>query len=154
MKGDRAVITELNDVLSAELTAINQYFIHAEICKNWGYEKLHKQFRKVSIDVMIHAEDLIDRILFLEGQPNMSKYLKVNVGNNAEKQLTNDLSLQYEIIQRLREGINACYSARDTVSRELLQKILRDQESWIKWTEAQLEIIAEIGLEKYLAEHV
>ncbi len=105
MKGDKNVIAFLNEVLKAELTAINQYFLHAEMCENWGYERMAKLIRKESIEEMVHAEKLIERILYLDGTPNMSDYFKINVGATLHDQLKNDLELEYTAVKRLNEGI-------------------------------------------------
>src|SRR5512135_3853857 len=105
MKGDKKVIELLNEVLKAELTAINQYFLHAEMCENWGYERLAKLIRKESIEEMVHAEKLIERILYLDGTPNMSDYFKINIGQNVEAQLQNDLQVEYDAVKRLNAGV-------------------------------------------------
>src|SRR5438552_13167343 len=121
VKGDPKVIALLNQVLKAELTAINQYFLHAEMCENWGYEKLAKHTRDESIEEMQHAEKLMERILLLDGTPNMSDYLKINIGQNVKAQLQNDLNLEYEAVKRLNSGIQTCVQAGANGSRELLK---------------------------------
>ena len=154
MKGDAKVIALLNEVLKAELTAINQYFLHAEMCENWGYYKLAKLAKKESIEEMQHAEILMERILYLDGTPNMSDYFKINIGQTVKMQLQNDLNLEYDAVKRLNAGIETCVKAGDNGSRELLTKILSDEEHHIDWLEAQLNAIKEIGIENYLAQHL
>ena len=112
MKGDPKVIAVLNQVLKAELTAINQYFLHAEMCENWGYEKLAKHTRKESIEEMQHAEKLMEHILYLDGSPNMSDYFKINIGQNVKAQLHNDLNVEYDAVKRLNAGIETCEIGR------------------------------------------
>jgi bacterioferritin len=154
MKGDPKVIAVLSEVLKAELTAINQYFLHAEMCENWGYERLAKLIRKESIEEMVHAEKLIERILYLDGTPNMSDYFKINIGATVDQQFKNDLEVEYTAVKRLNEGIPICVAAGDNGSRELLEKILLDEEHHIDWLEAQLHVIGEIGLANYLTEQL
>ena len=154
MKGDPKVIKLLNEVLKAELTAINQYFLHAEMCENWGYERLAKLIRKESIEEMAHAEKLIERILYLDGTPNMSDYFKINIGASVEQQFQNDVELEYSAVKRLNNGIPICVSVGDNGSRELLEKILQDEEHHIDWLEAQRHAIGEIGIANYLAEQL
>lgn len=154
MKGDAKVIELLNQVLKAELTAINQYFLHAEMCENWGYERLAKLIRKESIEEMVHAEKLIERILYLDGTPNMSDYFKINIGATVEQQFKNDLDLEYAAVKRLNDGIPVCMASGDNGSRELVEKILSDEEHHIDWLEAQLHAIQEIGIANYLTEQL
>jgi bacterioferritin len=154
VKGDPKVIAVLNEVLKAELTAINQYFLHAEMCENWGYEKLAKHTRKESIEEMQHAEKLMEHILYLDGTPNMSDYFKINIGPNVKAQLENDLHVEYDAVKRLNEGIETCVKAHDNGSRELLEGILTDEEEHIDWLEAQLHSISEMGIENYLAQQL
>jgi len=154
MKGDAKVIAILNEVLKAELTAINQYFLHAEMCENWGYERMAKHTRKESIEEMQHAEKLMERILLLDGAPNMSDYFRINIGNNLKQQLQNDLELEYTAVKRLNEGIKACVAVGDNGSRELLEKILLDEEHHIDWLEGQLYAIKEMTYENYLAQQL
>ena len=154
MKGDAKVIAVLNEVLKAELTAINQYFLHAEMCENWGYEKLAKHTRKESIEEMTHAEKLMERILYLDGTPNMSDYFKINIGPNVKAQLQNDLNVEYDAVKRLNRGVALCVQLGDNGSRELLESILTDEEEHIDWLEAQLHAISEMGIENYLAQHL
>src|SRR3974377_551097 len=117
MKGDPKVIAILNEVLKAELTAINKYFLHAEMCEHWGYERLAKHTRKESIEEMQHAEILMERILLLDGAPNMTDYFKINIGQTVKDQLKNDLDLEYAAVKRLNEGIKACVAVGDNGSR-------------------------------------
>lgn len=154
MKGDAKVIAVLNQVLKAELTAINQYFLHAEMMENWGYYKLAKHTRGESIEEMTHAEKLMERILFLDGTPNMSDYFKINIGPNVKTQIQNDLQVEYDAVKRLNAGIETCVNASDNASRELLEEILTDEEEHIDWLEAQLQCIADMGIENYLAEQM
>lgn len=154
MKGDPKVIAVLSEVLKAELTAINQYFLHGEMCSNWGYEKLYKHTREESIEEMKHAEVLIERILYLDATPNMSDYFKILIGRNVLEQLKNDLQLEYDAVKRLNEGIKTCVDAGDNGSRDLLQKILDDEEVHIDWLEGQLHAIEETGLQNYLAQQI
>ena len=154
MKGDPKVIAVLNQVLKAELTAINQYFLHAEMCENWGYERLAKHTRKESIEEMTHAEKLMEHILYLDGTPNMSDYFKINIGPTVKEQLQNDLHVEYDAVKRLNAGIETCVKAGDNGSRELLEKILVDEEEHIDWLEGQLHAIEEMGIENYLAQQL
>ena len=154
MKGDPKVIAILNDVLKAELTAINQYFLHAEMMENWGYQRLAKITRKESIEEMMHAEKLMERILLLDGAPNMSDYFKINIGQNVKQQLQNDLDLEYAAVKRLNDGVKSCVAVGDNGSRELLEKILVDEEHHIDWLEAQLHSISEMTYENYLAQQL
>jgi bacterioferritin len=154
VKGDAKIIAILNEVLKAELTAINQYFLHAEMCENWGYEKMAKHTRKESIEEMHHAEILMERILLLDGTPNMSDYFKINIGQTLKQQLQNDLDLEYTAVKRLNDGIKACVAAGDNGSRELLEKILLDEEHHIDWLEGQLYMIKEMTYENYLSQQI
>jgi bacterioferritin len=154
VKGDPKIITLLNEVLKAELTAINQYFLHAEMCENWGYYNLAAKTKKESIEEMQHAEKLMERILFFEGTPNMSDMFKINVGRNVEEQFRSDLQVEYDAVKRLNDGIQLCGKANDFGSRELLEHILVDEEEHIDWLEAQLHAIGEMGLQNYLAQQL
>ena len=140
MKGNPKVIEILSQVLKAELTAINQYFLHAEMCDNWGYKRMGKLVKKESIEEMMHAEILMERILYLDGTPNMSDYFKINIGQTLKEQLQNDLNLEYEAVKRLNAGIETCVDLKDNGSRELLEKILTDEEHHIDWLEGQLTL--------------
>ena len=154
MKGDAKVIAVLNEVLKAELTAINQYFLHAEMCENWGYHRLAEVTKKESVGEMKHAEVLMERILLLDGTPNMSDYFKINIGQNVQQQLQSDLQLEYDAVKRLNAGIETCVAAKDNGSRELLEKILMEEEEHIDYLEAQLHAIDEIGMNNYLAQQL
>ena len=154
MKGDPKVIAVLNEVLKAELTAINQYFLHAEMCANWGYYRLAGHTRKESIEEMVHAERCIERILYLDGSPNMSDYFKINIGQTVEQQYKNDVQLEYDAVKRLNDGIQLCIAVNDGGSRELAEKILSDEEHHIDWLEAQLHAIGEMGYQNYLAQQL
>ena len=152
MKGDDKVIEILNEVLTAELTAVNQYFIHAKMCEDWGYNELAAYTKAESIDEMKHAEQCIDRILFLEGVPNMQRYFKIEVGKDVKEQFENDVNLEYAAVKRLRKGIKICMDAGDHTSRQLLEQICDEEEHHIDWLEAQLHMIGEMGIKNYLAE--
>lgn len=154
MKGNAQVIALLNDVLTGELTAINEYFIHARMCQNWGYERLWKKIRAESIDEMKHADQLIARILFLEGIPNLQKLGKVNVGETVPEQLTLDLALETHALKLLNDGIELCRSLGDNGSRELLEKILVAEEEHTDWLETQLGLIKQLGEAVYLAQQM
>ncbi|HUP44194.1 MAG TPA: bacterioferritin [Thermoanaerobaculia bacterium] len=154
MKGDKKVIELLNEVLTAELTAISQYFVHGEMCENWGYERLHHEIRKHSLGEMKHAEEVIERILFLEGVPNVQRLWKINIGETVPEQLKVDLALELDAVKRLNEGVEACREAEDNASRMLLEKILADEEEHIDWIEAQIELIEQVGAPNYLAQQI
>ncbi len=154
MKGNDEVVRLLNDVLTAELTAINQYFIHARMCENWGYERLWKKIRAESIDEMKHADQIIARILYLEGVPNLQKLSKVNVGQTVPEQLSLDLDVEKEAIVRLNAGIETARAIGDNGSRELLEKILVGEEEHANWLEAQLELIKQVGEGNYLSQQI
>ncbi|PJZ24477.1 bacterioferritin [Leptospira hartskeerlii] len=154
MKGNQEVLEILAEVLSAELTAINQYFIHAKLNKNWGYEKLASYMKKESIEEMNHADQVIERILFLDGVPDLQRYMKINVGKDIENILKNDLDVEYNAVERLNRGIEISTKNKDNGTRELLEKILVSEEEHIDWLEAQLEIIKTIGVQNYLAQQI
>ncbi|NIO08245.1 MAG: bacterioferritin [Deltaproteobacteria bacterium] len=154
MKGDPRVINALNQVLRKELTGINQYFIHAKMCKGWGYEVLFKFIWKESIEEMEHADKVIDRILFLEGIPNIVGYDKITVGNTVKEQLENDLGLEMAAIPVLKESIRICLELNDDTSRELLEHICQDEEHHVDWIESQLHLIGEVGYENYLTQQI
>ena len=154
MRGHDQVITVLNDVLTAELTAINQYFIHARMCENWGYERLWGKLREESIGEMKDADRLIERILYLEGVPNMQRLGKVNLGETVPQQLRLDLEIERDAIRRLNDGIELARSHGDNGSRELLEDILQGEEEHANWIEAQLTLIAQAGEANYLAQQI
>jgi bacterioferritin len=154
MKGDAEVIEVLNAVLSDELTGINQYFIHAMMCANWRYKKLAEHTRKESIEEMQHAQQVIERILYFDGVPNMQRYLKVNVGQSVPEQHEFDLALEKEAVARLNQGVELCRTKGDNGSRALLEKLLRDEEEHVDWLEAQLQQIKDMGVQNYLAQQI
>jgi len=154
VKGDTAIIEALNEVLTAELTAINQYFIHHKMCEDWGYERLSKKKREESVEEMQHANCVIGRILYLEGIPNMQRLSPIRVGENAVEQHKLDHALEVDAVKRLNKGIALCREKGDNGTRELLESILKDEEESIDWHEAQLHIVDEIGKEQYLAEQI
>jgi bacterioferritin len=154
MKGDPKVIAALNEILTGELTAINQYFLHARMCKNWGYQKLGEKIYKESIDEMKHASILTDRILFLEGLPNLQKLGKLNIGESVPEQLQSDLALEQQAIPRLRTAIELCYGAADHGTRDMLEKILVSEEEHTDWLETQVSLINELGVQNYLAQQL
>jgi len=154
MKGSPDLIKVLNEVLRKELTGINQYFVHSKMCKNWGYEVLAGVHWKESIDEMKHADLLVERILFLEGVPNITAYDKILVGPNVKQQLENDLGLEQAALTVLKPGIRVCLDAHDDASRELLEHIVVDEERHIDWIETQFHQIKEVGYENYLAQQI
>ena len=151
MKGNPKILKILNEVLAAELTAINQYFIHAEMCADWGYKGLYQNARQESIDEMKHAERLMERILYLEGTPNMSKYFKITVGKTVQEQFKNDLALENAAVKRLNKGIALASAEEDAGSRELMKELLVDEEKHVDFLESQLEQIKQMGIQNYLA---
>ena len=151
MKGNPKVIAVLNEALKSELTAINQYIVHAEMCENWGFKKLAAITKKNSIGEMKHAEELIERILYLDGTPNMSDYFKILIGKDVPEQLANDLKLEMDAVKSYNVGITVCVDAGDNGSRDLLVTLLKDEEGHIDYLEAQLHQIKEMGLQNYLA---
>lgn len=154
MKGHDQVISALNDVLTAELTAINQYFVHARMCENWGYQRLWKKVREESIGEMRHADQLIERILYLEGVPNVQKLGKVTVGQTVPEQLRLDLEVEKAAIKALNSAIELCRGLGDNGSRELLEGILTGEEAHANWIEAQLTLIDQAGEAHYLAQQI
>ena len=154
MKGNDKVIEKLNDLLSDELTAINQYFVHAEMCDNWGYEKLHKKIEERAIQEMKHAEKLIARIIFLEGKPIVSKLKKISIGSEVPAQFKNDWMAEEGAIKSYNDGIKLTMELGDNGSRELLDSILKDEEAHIDWIEAQQDEIKQMGIANYLVEQI
>ena len=154
MKGDPRVLKALNDVLRKELTGINQYFMHSRMCRNWGYQTLDQFLFTESVEEMRHADELINRILLLDGVPNVAGYDKIMVGKTVKEQLDNDLGLEEGAIKVLHASIATCHEAGDHVSRELLERILADEEHHVDWIEAQLNLIRQVGLENYLAQQI
>jgi bacterioferritin len=151
VKGDPKVIEHLNSILTNELTAINQYFLHARMCKNWGFHRIAEKTYKESIDEMKHADRLIERILFLEGLPNLQAMGKVNIGENVQEQLQLDLDLEVNrALPDLRRAIADFEVLSDYVSRDLLEDILESEEEHVDWLETQLDLISRVGLQNYL----
>ena len=154
MKADPKVIAICNQTLKNELTAVNQYFLHSRLYKNWGLEKIAQKEYNESIEEMKHADELIQRILFLEGLPNLQEIGRLKIGETVEEVLRCDLSLENEAIQDLRQGIEYCESVKDFTSRDLLSKILSNEEEHVDWLETQLDLIAKIGVENYTQSQV
>jgi bacterioferritin len=150
MKGNDKIIALLNDFLADELTAISQYMVHSEMCANWGYQKLHEATEKRAIGEMKHAEKLIGRILFLEGEPVVNQLKKINIGAGVEAQLKHDLEAEAEAIKAYNDGIRLCLELGDNGSRELIEDNLEDEEEHLDWLEAQLDQIQQMGLQNYL----
>lgn len=154
MKGSEKVIAYLNEVLKAELTAISQYFLHAEMMENWGYHKLSELTKKESVDEMKHAEALIERILFLDGMPIMDELFSLRIGQSVRQHLENDLALELEAVARLNRAMATAVGEGDNGSRDLFQSILKDEEEHVDFLEAQLHLIEEISIENYLAQQI
>ena len=150
MQGNKAIIDALNDVLTAELTAINQYFLHARMLQDWGLEKLGKLEYDASIDEMKHADELIKRILFLEGLPNLQKLGKLKIGQNIKEILEADLAVEMDAVPRLKDCIALCEKERDFVSRDLFESILSSEEEHVDWLETQLHLLNKVGEQNYL----
>ena len=150
MKGNEKIIAVLNDFLADELTAISQYMVHSEMCANWGYDKLHQAVEKRAIGEMKHAEKLIGRILFLEGQPVVSNLKKMDIGATVEAQLKHDLEAEAGAIQAYNDGIRLCLELGDSGSRELIEDNLEDEEEHLDWLETQLDQINQMGPQNYL----
>jgi bacterioferritin len=154
MKGNPKVIAALNEALKEELTAINQYFLHAEMCENWKYTRLAGFIKKQSIDEMKHAEVLIERILFLDATPNMTELMQLNVGQNVKDQLQSDLQLEISAVAQYNAAIRTARDEGDNASRELFERLLKDEEEHVDWLEAQMHQIGEIGYERYLTQQI
>jgi bacterioferritin len=154
VQGDREVVESLNEILTAELTAVNQYFIHSRMCENWGYKRLAKQKYEESIGEMKDADRVIKRILYLEGVPNMQRLSPILAGEDAVEQHRLDLELERAAIARYNKAIALCVSKGDNGTRDLLEDILRGEEHGADWLESQLHIVEEIGKERYLAEQI
>jgi bacterioferritin len=154
MKGDPKILKTLNMLLADELTAINQYMVHSEMCDNWGYGRLHEKIEKRAIDEMKHAEKLIARILFLEGTPIVSKLNDITIGADVEKQLKNDQLSEESAIKAYNAAIKESVELHDNGTRELLESILKDEEDHIDWLEAQIDQINQMGIQNYLADQL
>ncbi len=154
MKGNEKIIAELNSLLAEELTAINQYMVHAEMAENWGYEKLHNVARKRSIDEMKHAEKLIARVLFLEGLPIVSHLNDLHIGAEVPKQIDNDVHAEYDAVQHYNRVIKLCYELGDSTTREMLEHIEKEEEDHVDILEAQLDQIKQMGLPVFLNSQV
>ena len=154
MKGNEKILAAMNNLLSDELTAINQYMVHSEMCDNWRFVNLHKAVDERAITEMKHAEKLIARILFLDGIPIVSQLKKINIGADIEAQLKNDLEAELGAVKGYNEGIRLAYELGDNGSRELMDSILEDEEEHVDWLEAQLEQVRVMGLQAYLVEQV
>jgi bacterioferritin len=154
MKGNPQVIAALNLALKEELLAINQYFLHSEMCENWHYGRLGSFIKKQSIDEMKHAEALIERILFLDATPSLTEPMQLTVGKNVREQLESDLKLEIDAVGMYNEAIKVATEAGDNASRELFERLLKDEEEHVDWLEAQAHQIQEIGYERYLSQQV
>ena len=154
MKGNAKLIETLNEVLTGELTSVNQYFVHAKMCENWGYHRLAHAVRAESIEEMKHADELIERILYLDGVPNVQRLGKVRVGETVPEQLKLDYKLEQEAIPRLNQGIALAVEVGDNGTRELLEDLLTSEENHIEWLEAQLTLLAQVGEQNYLAQQI
>ena len=151
MQGNDKVIATLNELLADELTAINQYMVHAEMCENWSYDRLHDAIEKTAIDEMKHAQKLITRILFLEGRPVVDRLNKIHIGADVRAMVDNDLAAELAAIQAYNAAIRLCHDVGDAGTRELLEDINEDEERHLDWREAQRDQIAQMGIENYLA---
>ncbi|MGA2075577.1 MAG: bacterioferritin [Terriglobia bacterium] len=154
MKGKPEVLKALQEMLGEELGALNQYFLHSEMCENWGYELLSKRVKKLSITEMKHAEELIERMLFLEGAPNLSELPKLNIGKDVKQQLVNDLELEHGAVTSYNEAIATCRKAGDNGTADFLKGILADEEGHVDFFEEQLGLIGQIGMQNYLAQQL
>jgi len=150
MKGNAKVLAELNKALREELTAINQYFVHAEMCENWGYDKLSEYIKKQSIGEMKHAESLLERIFFLEGTPTMEP-MKLTVGKSVKEAIESDLALELSAVKSYNAAVQIATEEKDNGSRDLFVVLLKDEESHVDWLEAQMHLIEELGYERYLS---
>jgi bacterioferritin len=154
MKGNAKVIEWLNDLLADELTAINQYMVHSEMCDDWGYGRLHEAVEKRAIEEMRHAEKLIARILFLDGRPTVSVLREIHIGAEVEAQFHNDLAAELDAVKAYNAGIQLAGGVGDNGTRALMESILAEEEDHIDWLEAQLDQIAQMGIQKYLVEQI
>ncbi len=154
MKAKEGVIDLLNKVLTADLTAINQYFVHAKMCENWGYERLQEKVRKRSFDEMKDADELIEHILYLEGVPNMQRLGTVQVGETVPEQFKVDLKAEQEMLKMLSDGVAHCTKVGDYTTRHMLEDMAKDVDGHIDWIETQMETIKQVGVENYLSEQI
>jgi len=154
MKGDERIIERLNALLADELTGINQYIVHSEMCANWGYKHLHEVIEKRAIEEMKHAESLLARILFLEGRPSVSSLNKINIGAQVEEQLANDWAAEESALKAYNEDIRLVVDVGDNGTRDLFESFLTAEEDHIDWIEAQLDQIKQMGIQNYLAQQV
>jgi bacterioferritin len=154
MQGNPKVIAALNEALKEELTAINQYFLHAEMCENWRYKNLAEHIRKESIDEMRHAEALIERILFLDGIPNMTELMQLSVGSNVRSQIESDLKLEINAVTMYNRFVQLAREEGDNASRDLFERLLKEEEGHVDWLEAQVYQIQEMGYERYLSQQI
>ena len=154
MQGNPKVIAALNEALKEELLAINQYFLHAEMCENWHYRKLSAHIKKESIDEMKHAEALIERILFLDGIPNLTEPMRLTVGGNVKAQIESDLKLEVEAVVMYNRFVALARDEGDNASRELFERLLKDEEAHVDWLEAQVHQMKELGYERYLSQQI
>jgi len=154
MKAKEGIVDLLNKVLTVDLTAINQYFVHAKMCENWGYERLHHKVRERSIDEMKDAETLIEHILYLEGVPNMQRLGTVNVGETVPEQLKLDLKAEQDMLKILSDGVAHCTKVGDYTTRHMFEDMAKDVDDHIDWIETQLETIKQVGIENYLSEQI
>jgi bacterioferritin len=154
MKGNPKVIVALYEALHVELTAINQYFLHAEMCENWHYDRLGELIKKQSIGEMKHAEILIERILFLDGTPNLTKHIDLTVGKNVKEQIESDLKLEVDAVAMYNRSIETARQEGDNASRELFERLLKDEEEHVDWLEAQVHQMKELGYERYLSQQI
>jgi bacterioferritin len=154
MKCSPKIISALNEILCSELTAINQYFLHSRMCQNWGYNKLAEKIYAESIDEMKHAKEITDRILYLDGVPNLQKLDKLNIGTNVKEQITSDYNMELIAIKHFQKAIELCYEEKDHGTRKILETMLASEEEHLDWLESQIHIIKEIGYANYLSEQI
>jgi bacterioferritin len=154
MKAKEGVVDLLNQILTVDLTAINQYFIHAEMCRNWGFERLYHKLRESSITEMKDAQRIIEHILYLEGMPNLQRLGTVRVGENVQEDLQLDLEAERSAVSLFATAIAHCARVEDYTTRNILEEMIRDEEEHVDWLETQLETIGQVGLQNYLAQHI
>ena len=154
MEAKPGVLDRLNSVLTIELTAINQYFVQAEMCKSWGYERLYEKFRDSSMEEMKDTQELIRHILYLDGVPNMQRLNQVRVGENVEENLTLNLEIERQAVDVLREAITHCRNVEDYTTRKMFEEMIASEEEHIDWLESQLETIRQVGLQLYLSQQI